>query len=224
VGATVTIVGFFAGDLLNFSTQNGITASYNSGTGVLSLSGTASLANYQTALDSITYGFNPANGDPSGGGAHTSRTIQWTANDGVATSAPATSTLSVAHVAPSVTAGATAAFHRGGAAVTLDGTLSVSDPDSGGNLSSATVSVVGFFAGDLLNFTNQNGITGSYNSGTGVLTLSGTASLANYQTALGSVTYGFTPAGADPTNGGADLTRTIAWAVNDGVATSATAR
>ena len=38
------------------------------------------------------------------------------------------------------------------------------------NLASATVSISsGFFTGDTLNFTNQNGITGSYNSGTGVL-------------------------------------------------------
>ncbi|WP_455917120.1 hypothetical protein, partial [Leclercia tamurae] len=33
------------------------------------------------------------------------------------------------------------------------------------------------------------GITASYNSGTGVLTLSGSTTLANYQTALGLVTF-----------------------------------
>ena len=55
----------------------------------------------------------------------------------------------------------------------------------------ATVSIGGFAAGntDVLGFTNQNGITGAYNNTTGVLTLSGTSSLANYQTALRSVTY-----------------------------------
>ena len=42
---------------------------------------------------------------------------------------------------------------------------------------------------DSLSFTNQNGITGTYNSGTGVLTLTGTTTVANYQTALRSVTY-----------------------------------
>ena len=36
---------------------------------------------------------------------------------------------------------------------------------------------------------NQNGITGIYNDATGVLTLTGTATVANYQTALRSVTY-----------------------------------
>jgi len=48
----------------------------------------------------------------------------------------------------------------------------------------------GFVSGeDILAFTDQNGITGSWNGSTGVLTLTGSATLANYQTALRSVTY-----------------------------------
>ena len=39
----------------------------------------------------------------------------------------------------------------------------------------------------MLAFTNQLGITGSYDSMSGVLTLSGSSSVANYQTALRSV-------------------------------------
>jgi hypothetical protein len=42
-----------SGDTLNFSSQNGITSSYSSGT--LTLSGTSSSANYQTALRSVTF-------------------------------------------------------------------------------------------------------------------------------------------------------------------------
>ncbi|WP_461631437.1 MBG domain-containing protein [Labilibaculum euxinus] len=42
---------------------------------------------------------------------------------------------------------------------------------------------------DNLLFTNQNGITGSFDKGTGVLTLSGDALPANYQTAVRSITY-----------------------------------
>jgi hypothetical protein len=42
---------------------------------------------------------------------------------------------------------------------------------------------------DPLGFANQNGIAGSYNAVTGVLTLTGQASLAQYQAALQSVTY-----------------------------------
>ena len=186
VNATVSVgTGFLVGDTLNFTNQNGITGSYNSGTGVLTLSGMTTLGNYQAALDSITYSFSPANGDPTGGGSHTSRTIDWSANDGTTSSSAVTSTLNVVHEPPVAVAGASVSYEVGAAAKVLDSGLTVSDPDSGGNLSSATVSIgTGFHAGDTLAFTNQNGITGSYNSGTGVLTLSGTSSVANYQTAL----------------------------------------
>ena len=47
-------------------------------------------------------------------------------------------------------------------------------------------------AGDTLNFANQNGITGSYNSGTGTLALTGSATPAQYQTALQSITFSTT--------------------------------
>jgi autotransporter passenger strand-loop-strand repeat protein len=129
----------------------------------------------------------------------------------------ATGTNIMLHALPTVIAGATATFVRGRAAVMLDGGLTVSGPDSGGILSGAVVSISGgFFNGDTLNFTDQNGIHGIYDAGHGVLTLSGTASLANYQTALDSITYSFNPRNGDPTGGGSDLSRTISWAVNDG--------
>jgi hypothetical protein len=57
-------------------------------------------------------------------------------------------------------------------------------------LTRATVSIGNFVSGqDVLNFTNQSSITGSYNTDTGVLTLNGTASQAAYQAALRSITY-----------------------------------
>ncbi len=96
----------------------------------------------------------------------------------------------------------------------LDAALTVSDADNT-TLAGATVSIsAGFFAGDTLNFTDQNGITGSYDSGTGVLTLTGSASVANYQTALRSIT--FSSASDNPTSFGANTSRTISWTANDG--------
>ena len=57
--------------------------------------------------------------------------------------------------------------------------------DASARLSSITGN---FHAGqDVLGFTNQNGITGSFNATTGILTLGGTASVAAYQAALESV-------------------------------------
>ena len=61
---------------------------------------------------------------------------------------------------------------------------------------------------------NQNGITGSFDAGTHVLTLTGSASVADYQAALRSVT--FSAAGDNPTDFDNDTARTITWQVNDG--------
>jgi hypothetical protein len=149
-------------------------------------------------------------------------TITWELDDGGSSnnlSALVATTVAITS-RPTVTAGATATFVRGGSAVTLDPSLTVADAGAT-TLIGATVSVnSGFLAGDTLNFSNQNGITGSYNSATGVLTLSGTASLANYQAALDSITYSFTPASGDATAGATDLHRGIAWTANDGLGSS----
>jgi VCBS repeat-containing protein len=229
-GATVSIdsIFFLAGDTLNFASQNGITGSYDAAHGVLTLSGTSSIANYQAALQSVTFSESPGNTDPTGGGSDTTRTISWSVNDGSSsggTSNTGTSTLTTVHVAPVVTAGGTVTFTGGGSAVALDTTLTLADVDSGGTLAGARVSIdsTHFLAGDTLNFASQNGITGSYDAAHGVLTLSGTSSVANYQAALQSVTFSESPGNTDPTGGGSDTTRTISWSVNDGVLPSNTA-
>ena len=80
-------------------------------------------------------------------------------------------------MAPTIAAGGSPTFTGGGTAVTLTAAPTLTDVDSGGNLTGATVTIsTGFISGDTLNFTTQNGITGSYNTATGTLTLSGTAS------------------------------------------------
>ena len=97
----------------------------------------------------------------------------------------------------------------------IDSGLTVTDVDNA-TLASATVSITGGFqsAEDVLAFTNQNGITGSYNSGTGVLTLTGSSSVANYQAALQTVTYD------DTSHNPNTAPRTISFAVNDGTLSS----
>ena len=62
--------------------------------------------------------------------------------------------------------------------------------------------------GDSLNFANTAQISGSYSSGAGVLTLSGTATPAQYQAALQSVTFSSTSTST--------VTRSISVAANDG--------
>lgn len=86
---------------------------------------------------------------------------------------------------PEVTTDASISYVAGSAAVALDPGLSISDPGSP-TLAGATISVdAGFLAGDTLSVGSaQAGVTSSYNAGTGVLTLSGVATLAAYQAAL----------------------------------------
>jgi VCBS repeat-containing protein len=226
VGATVTITGALTGDVLSFNngsntetfSDNGtISASFNNG--VLSLTGSASVADYQAALDQVQFSFSPSNGDPTGGGGHTSRTIGWTVNDGTSNSATATSTLAVTHTPPLVTVSGSAGYVERAAGAAIEPALTVADADSA-DLVGATVTIAGGLqSGDTLHFTNQNGISGSYDAATGVLTLSGTASVADYQAALRSVRFD-NPSNHNPTNSGLDPTRTIDWQVNDGTAVS----
>ena len=88
-------------------------------------------------------------------------------------------------VGPALTAGANVSYVTGAAPVTLDAGLSVADATAG-SLSAATVSIsAGFVLGDTLSVgLPQAGIVSQYNAATGVLTLSGAASLAAYQAEL----------------------------------------
>jgi Bacterial cadherin-like domain/Bacterial Ig domain len=216
-GATVSITGNFvsADDELAFTNQSGITGSYNDSTGVLTLSGAASRANYQTALRSVTY--ENVNQNPSGG----TRTVSFQATDnGAAASNVATRGIALSGVndAPTVTtSGGSTAYTEQAAATAVDGSLTVADVDDT-NLESATVTIsAGLESGDELVFSNQSGITGNYNSGTGVLTLSGSATKAQYQTALRSVQY------RNLTNDNPATSKTVQFAVNDGALGSSAA-
>jgi len=216
-GASVTISsGFTSGDTLGFTTIGAISGSYNSSTGVLTLSGTDTIANYQAALRSITYASSSE--DPTATAA--SRTISWSVTDansdgaGAQSSSAVTSTinLTATNDTPTATAGATLAYSENGTAAVVDNTIALSDADDS-NIAAAAVSISsGFTSGDILTFTDTANITGSYNSSTGVLTLSGTDTVANYQTALRTVTY--LSSSEDPTT--TATSRTISWTVTDG--------
>ena len=141
--------------------------------------------------------------------------MSYTVNDGFVDSAAGTATINVAAVndAPVITpTGGSTAYVENAAAVTIDGSLTVTDPDS--SITSAQVRVsVSFQTGDSLNFVDQNGITGVYTPGTGVLALSGTASVADYQAALRSITF-------SSTNNDPGVSKTIEFKVNDAVVDS----
>ena len=116
---------------------------------------------------------------------------------------------------------------QGGAAVSLlSGTPNINDPASA-TLSSATIKIANAggnaVAGDEL-FVNVNGnpiqngslgsgVTASWNATTDTLTLSGTASIATYDTLLSEITFRDT--GTD-TSTGSHPVRTVTWTINDG--------
>lgn len=107
-------------------------------------------------------------------------------------------------------------YTEGDPATIITSTLKVSDPDNV-NLTGATISLTTGLVTtqDMLLFINQSGISGLYNSTSGVLTLSGTASLASYQAALRSVKYQNTET-VNATGG----TRLVSFVVSDGTNTS----
>jgi microcystin-dependent protein/N-acetylneuraminic acid mutarotase len=216
-GATVSIGGYVFGDTLNFTNTAKISASYDGNQGVLTLTGTDTIANYETALDSVTYSFSQPNGDPTAGGTSTSRVIDWNVNDGAAINdIPGTSSLGFIHTRPTVTANASVTYEIGQSTpVLLDPGLTVADVDSDNTLVGATVRLFGFDSRDTLTFANTANITGSYSSSTGILTLSGTDTLSDYQGALESVGFSTT----DPQgNRGLD----VGWTVDDGSTSNGT--
>jgi hypothetical protein len=211
--ATVQITGGYVSgeDVLGFTTQNGISGSFNPGTGTMTLTGSSSVTNYQTALASVTYVNTSDN--PSGA----ARTVTITANDGTVNSTPVTDTINVTPVndAPVVTAGHTLNYTENQAATAFDPAIAVSDVDSA-NLASATVQITGNYVNgqDVLGFTTQNGISGSFDAPSGTMTLTGSSSVANYQTALASVTY------VNSSENPSGLARTVTIITNDGTANS----
>ena len=113
--------------------------------------------------------------------------------------------------------GANLNYAEGDPALDLSNSITVSDADDA-LLASATVSIVSNYdnSEDVLALASPvPGITASWNSGAGVLTLSGNSSVANYQTALRLVSYQNTDV-----NDATAATRTIRFQVNDGTAGS----
>jgi hypothetical protein len=194
-------------DVLSFTDTVDITGVFTPATGVLTLSGSDTVANYETALRNVRYE------NTSDAPSTLSRTVTWTAMDGVETSAPVTSTIDVTAVndPPVLTAGATLDYTENDPPTAIDTTITVVDPDDA-DLESATAQITGNYVNgeDVLSFTNMLGITGVWTPATGTLALSGTSSKANYQTALRSVAYENTS--DDPST----LARTVTWIASDG--------
>lgn len=203
-GAVVRITNAQAGDALSFVSiaNNPVTGSYANG--VLTLTGSATLAQYQAAVQAVTFQntrddispvarnlevvFTDVN-QSSSGAALPSAVVSRSINVVAVNDAPVLSALSATPVAftESATSSKTAA------SASLASALVLTDPDgnTGSIISSAQVKVAaGYTPGeDLLAFTAGSGITGSFDAASGTLSLSGATTLANYQAVLRTVVY-----------------------------------
>ncbi|WP_203384564.1 hypothetical protein, partial [Cysteiniphilum marinum] len=207
--ATVTISGnYFNGeDVLSFTNTANITGTFNPVTGVLTLIGSDTVTNYQNALRSITY--ENLSGTPN----TASRMITWIVNDGDNSSNAVISTINLGAVnsVSTLIAGSTLNYIENDPATVIDAGVSISDIDDT-HIESATISISGNYinAEDVLAFVDTANITGSFNSATGVLTLTGSDTVVNYQNALQSITY------MNTSDNPSTLSRTVSWVVNDG--------
>ncbi len=141
------------------------------------------------------------------------RGIDITITDGALTSNTGFVQVNVVAIndAPVVTAGGTLAYTENQAPAVIDATVTVSDADNA-NLVSATVQISNNYVNgqDVLSFVNTANITGSFNAATGTLTLTGTDTVAAYQSALRTVLY------ANTSDDPSAAARTVSWTVNDG--------
>ncbi|MEO5378629.1 MAG: DUF4347 domain-containing protein, partial [Magnetococcus sp. DMHC-6] len=168
-GATVQITGNYhsSEDILAFTNQSGITGSWDGVSGTLTLTGSATKAQYQTALSSITYqNTNVVHPNTS------NRTVTFTITDNnsdatgagsLTTSGTRTISITTVNDAPVVSSTAsTLSYTEGAGTKIVDTGFSLADVDDD-NMAGATVQITGNYLAseDILAFTNQAGITGS---------------------------------------------------------------
>ena len=210
--ATVQITGNYnsSQDVLAFANAFGITSTYNSTNGMLTLTGPASVADFQSAFRAVTYE-NTNTSNPS----TAVRTITFLVNDGTVDSNPQTRTVTITltNDAPvlALMESSTLNYSEGQTATSVTATTTAADDDP--NLMGGTVQITGNYINgeDILSFTNTADITGSFDASTGTMTLTGNTTISNFQTALRNVKYANSN-NATPSA----LTRTVTYTVSDG--------
>ena len=218
---------------MTLATITGLTFSAGDGTGDATMTFRGTLTDINTALATASY--TPGAGytgpaqislqatDTFGGTVATGSGAATNDSDTVAV------TVTASNAAPVIDLNGAAADIHNAATYSendppsvLAAALTVSDADDT-NIESATVSIgAGFIANqDLLTVNGStggtlNGITFAYNATTGVLSLSGSATKADYEATLRLV-------GFESTSQAPGTSRSISWKINDGTADSATA-
>jgi VCBS repeat-containing protein len=190
--ATITLTDRQANDLLTAgSLPVGISASaYNPATGVITLSGTASLADYQTAIQAITFS------NPSDTLSNADRHVSVTVSDGALLSNTAVSVIHVIAVndAPVITTTATATFTEGDSPLAIASASTILTDLDDTNMESATIVLTNARPNDVLSILGilPAGITAVIDTSVAnqiTVTLSGSAPVADYRTAITQVAF-----------------------------------
>ena len=213
--ATVTFANWQDGDRLSFynslALQHTFTEDLAAHTATLTIIGSAPALGWSKELSSVR--FQNVAGMPN---QTAIRVATFTVSDGAHTASASENVVVVpVNQPPLVQVNDTTNlnYQINASPISIMSNALVSDPDSN-NLLSLTIQITsGYQSGnDILSFTNQLGITGSYNSTLGILTLSGSSYAGNYREALRTVTFNtigsgtttatrtFTVIGIDETN------------------------
>ncbi|MEQ1710865.1 MAG: Ig-like domain-containing protein, partial [Hyphomicrobium sp.] len=192
--ATIVLTNVQPGDLLTAGTLPGgiVASSYDAATGTMTLTGSASKADYQAALHLITFS---STGDSP---ASVTRAIAVTVNDGVANSNAAIATISVTVVNDAPVNGLPASFTAAATTTVNLAGLSITDPDAASGSMTVTFAVG---SGSLiLDATVMGGISAAQVTGNGTALITITAPVAAINSTLAS-SHGLdfvAPAGAVP--------------------------
>ncbi|WPC40242.1 X2-like carbohydrate binding domain-containing protein [Clostridium sp. JS66] len=228
--ATVSITGNLhsSEDVLGFTNNDSskygnISSSFTSSAGVLTLTSsgaTASLAQWQAALQAVTY--SDSSNDPN----TAARTVSFVANDGTNDSNAATKTVSITAVNNLPTLVATAlnpSYNAGNSAVALFSGTTASTVEAGQMIKSLTLTVSNVTDGNNeilavdgsdVSLTNSSGSTANNNfayvvsltGSTATITISGDKSCTDEKSLIDGLTY--KDSGLNPTKGNRIITLT----------------
>ncbi|XOV94996.1 MAG: tandem-95 repeat protein [Bacteroidota bacterium] len=215
--AWVTVTANYNGaeDVITLPPDQGLNVFWEPSLNRVRIYGKASLAVYESVIQGITYSNSSDNPDIS------TRSFSVSVHDGLDESNVLSRDLDITRTNdPPVISGnaITIEYLETDTDTLVDNTITISDVDDT-SLEGAIISFTQGYdqAEDTLQFTDQNGITGSFDDLNGVLTLTGSASVAAYQAALRSIKYENLDAGNDVVKVIDDgTTRIIAFQVDDG--------
>ena len=211
------------GDILSVggvtsNTVNGITFVWMPAQHALVFSGASSVANYQALLQQVQ--FQSSSDNPTDFSHSPQRTLTWAVTDSASvTTATTTINIGAVNDAPQETVAATAAYTENGSPVTISPAATASDVDNSDLIYGGVRIVAGGFDGDVLTVNGLQsgtfaGIDFSYDAGLQRLLFESPAAVADYQALMQAVQFGSTS--ENPTNFGANPTRTLGWGLSDG--------